>query len=52
MRQVLREPIDAGLGSLPGGGAEVLTPASRDLCGTKLTGKGWLNIHRIAHELA
>ncbi len=50
--EVLRQLIEAGLGSLPGGGAELLTPASRSLvCGEKLTGKGWLNIHRIAHGL-
>lgn len=49
---VLSELRDAGLGSLPGGGAEVLTPTSRrEICGEKITGKGWLNIHRTAHRL-
>ena len=49
---VLERLLDAGLGSLPGGGAEVLTPRSRQLiCGEKLTGQGWLNIHRLAHRL-
>ncbi len=52
VKKVLEDLIEAGLGSLPGGGAEVLTPTSRrEICGEKLTGKGWLNIHRIAHEL-
>lgn len=52
VKVVLQELIDAGLGSMPGGGAEVLTPTSRDLiCGEKMTGKGWLNVHRMAHEL-
>ncbi len=52
VRAVLEDLIEAGLGSLPGGGAEVLTPSSRrEVCGEKLTGKGWLNIHRIAHRL-
>ena len=52
VRQVLEDLIEAGLGSLPGGGAEVLTVSSRrEICGEKLTGKGWLNIHRIAHGL-
>lgn len=52
VKTVLEELVDAGLGSLPGGGAEVLTPNSRrEICGEKLTGKGWLNIHRIAHQL-
>lgn len=50
--QVLEELREAGLGSLPGGGAEVLTANSRALiAGDKLTGKGWLNIHRTAHKL-
>lgn len=49
---VLEELRDAGLGSLPGGGAEVLTQTSRDLvCGDKMTGKGWLSVHRMAHKL-
>ncbi len=52
VKAVLEDLIQAGLGSLPGGGAEVLTPSSRkEVCGEKLTGKGWLNIHRIAHQL-
>lgn len=52
VKAVLEDLIAAGLGSLPGGGAEVLTPTSRrEICGEKLTGKGWLNIHRIAHQL-
>ncbi len=52
VQQVLERLIEAGLGSLPGGGAEVLTANSRKLvCGEKLTGKGWLNIHRIAHQM-
>lgn len=52
VKAVLEDLIQAGLGSLPGGGAEVLTPTSRrEICGEKLTGKGWLNIHRIAHQL-
>ena len=50
--QVLEELREAGLGSMPGGGAEVLTANSRALiAGDKLTGKGWLNIHRTAHKL-
>jgi len=52
VRKVLEDLIEAGLGSLPGGGAEVLTPTSRrEICGEKLTGKGWINIHRLAHQL-
>ena len=50
-RERRRMPLSKGHGH-PGGGAEVLTPTSRrQICGEKLTGKGWLNIHRIAHDL-
>jgi aminodeoxyfutalosine synthase len=49
--EVFDRLIAAGLGSLPGGGAEVLNPGSRALiAGDKLTGKGWLNVHRVAHQ--
>lgn len=43
---------DAGLGSFPGGGAEIFVPYVRDrICDTKLTGEGWLDIHRTAHRM-
>ncbi|MCL5271350.1 MAG: CofH family radical SAM protein [bacterium] len=49
---VLTRLIEAGLGSLPGGGAEVLTPATRRMiCGEKISARRWLNIHRTAHRL-
>jgi aminodeoxyfutalosine synthase len=49
---VLKELIDAGLGSLPGGGAEIFHPEVRDqICGAKASTESWLNIHRIAHRL-
>ncbi|WP_028584820.1 aminofutalosine synthase MqnE [Desulfogranum mediterraneum] len=42
---------DAGLGSLPGGGAEVFNPRIRELtCERKLSGEGWLEVARTAHE--
>jgi len=50
VREILEQLIDAGLGSLPGGGAEVLTPASRRLIANgKITGEEWLDVHRTAH---
>lgn len=50
--QVLRELIDAGLGSLPGGGAEIFHPrARRKLCHDKVDADGWLDVHRVAHRL-
>lgn len=49
---VLVELREAGLGSLPGGGAEIFTPYVREkICDTKLTGDGWLDIHRTAHKM-
>ena len=43
--------IDAGLGSLPGGGAEVFSPRIRALtCEKKISGSDWLEITKIAHR--
>lgn len=42
----------AGLGSLPGGGAEIFAERVRQkICPTKISGKEWLNIHRTAHKI-
>jgi aminodeoxyfutalosine synthase len=50
--QVLTELIDAGLGSLPGGGAEIFHPRARKkLCHDKVDADGWLDVHRVAHRL-
>lgn len=43
---------DAGLDSLPGGGAEIFHPEIRDqICADKVDAEGWLAIHKAAHEL-
>jgi aminodeoxyfutalosine synthase len=43
---------DAGLDSLPGGGAEIFHPEIRtQICDDKVDAEGWLNVHRIAHKL-
>lgn len=43
---------DAGLQSLPGGGAEIFHKEIRDqICADKVDADGWLNIHRAAHHL-
>ncbi len=43
---------EAGLQSLPGGGAEIFAPEIREqICADKVDAEGWLEIHRIAHEL-
>lgn len=50
--QVLEDMMRAGLGALPGGGAEVFSPELRKkLCPEKLSGKTWLAVHRCAHAL-
>ena len=42
----------AGLGSIPGGGAEVFSSRVRkELCPDKLEGEGWLGVMREAHRL-
>lgn len=43
---------EAGLQSLPGGGAEIFAPEIREqICPDKVDGKGWLEIHETAHRL-
>ncbi len=49
---VLRELMDAGLDSLPGGGAEVFSErVRRKICHDKCGTERWLDIHRTAHRL-
>ena len=51
-REVLIAMKEAGLTSLPGGGAEVFSTAVRaTIAERKLTGTEWLRVHRVAHEL-
>lgn len=51
-REGLQTLIDAGLESLPGGGAEIFDEGVRDkIAGGKVSTEGWLDLHRIAHEL-
>lgn len=43
---------DAGLDSLPGGGAEVFDPEIRSqICADKVNTEGWLRIHETAHGM-
>jgi aminodeoxyfutalosine synthase len=43
---------EAGLDSLPGGGAEIFHPEIRTIiCADKATGDEWLHIHKTAHNL-
>jgi aminodeoxyfutalosine synthase len=48
----MRQLKEAGLQSLPGGGAEIFHPEVRDvIAGDKVSGDGWLAIHEAAHAL-
>jgi aminodeoxyfutalosine synthase len=50
--QVLIELREAGLDSLPGGGAEIFADrVRRKICHDKCDGDRWLAIHRAAHRL-
>ena len=52
IRSVLQDMIDVGLGSLPGGGAEIFHPEVRDkICEHKADAGRWVDIHRTAHAL-
>lgn len=43
---------EAGLDSLPGGGAEIFAPEIREqICADKVDAIGWLKIHETAHNL-
>jgi len=49
---VLEDLITHGLGSLPGGGAEVFDDRVHDeVFRGKIGGKKWMDVHRVAHEL-
>lgn len=50
--QVLEELLEAGLGSMPGGGAEIFDPVVRGkICEHKADGTVWFDVHRAAHNL-
>jgi aminodeoxyfutalosine synthase len=52
IREVLLALKEAGLTSLPGGGAEVFSTAVRaTIAERKLTGEEWIAVHREAHRL-
>jgi aminodeoxyfutalosine synthase len=51
-REVLQALVDAGLGSMPGGGAEIFAwRARKKLCNDKATAEEWLQVHRLAHQM-
>jgi aminodeoxyfutalosine synthase len=49
-QEVLQTLREAGLDSLPGGGAEIFDPSVREeLCVDKISGERWLEIMEVAH---
>src|SRR5437660_1715771 len=51
-RETLVKLKEAGVDSLPGGGAEIFHPrVRRIICDHKVSGQMWLNIARQAHEI-
>jgi cyclic dehypoxanthinyl futalosine synthase len=52
LREVLRRLMEAGMGSLPGGGAEILVDRVRKaITKNKVLTEEWLVVHRTWHEL-
>ena len=52
MREVIQQFKDAGLGSIPGGGGEILVDRVRNrISPLKCNSSQWLEVMRIAHEL-
>jgi aminodeoxyfutalosine synthase len=52
IEEVLLRLQEAGLGSLPGGGAEIFDPEVRAvICDGKLDADEWIEVHRTAHRL-
>lgn len=52
IKEILQDLIDVGLGSMPGGGAEIFHPEVRGkICEHKSDASNWIDIHRNAHQL-
>jgi aminodeoxyfutalosine synthase len=52
LKEILEDMRSAGLGSMPGGGAEIFHPEVRDqICEHKANSHKWIEIHQAAHEL-
>ena len=50
--ETLKQLMDAGLDSMPGGGAEIFSKSVRDdTCPDKIPADRWLEIHKVAHKL-
>ena len=52
IEEIFRALIDAGLDSMPGGGAEVFSRQVRDeMCPDKIDAQSWIDIHQTAHRM-
>ncbi len=52
VKETLELLMEAGLDSIPGGGAEVFSPRIREkTCPEKLSGEGWLEVAKTAHRV-
>ena len=50
--ETLKDLIEAGLGSIPGGGGEILREEIRKkICPDKISGEEYIEIHKTAHRL-
>jgi aminodeoxyfutalosine synthase len=51
VREVIDRLIEAGLGGVPGGGAEIFSERARALiCAPKITAARWLEVHELVHK--
>lgn len=52
VKEILEDMLEAGLGSMPGGGAEIFHPEVRSrICEHKADASKWFEVHRTAHAL-
>ncbi len=52
VRWVMEQLVEAGLGSMPGGGAEIFAEeVRREICEHKADSDVWFDVHRTAHQL-
>jgi aminodeoxyfutalosine synthase len=52
IRQTLEKLMDAGVDSLPGGGAEIFSDrVRRIICDHKIDGQQWIDVARTAHKM-
>ncbi len=52
IERAISDLMDAGLGSIPGGGGEIFNPSVRNkICPDKISGDRYLYIHKTAHRM-